>query len=101
MTARGHCRGHPMCYDESSGEWRYDDDGSPVPLGWRERPCGYCSRMHAANGHDPCLGELPGVVNACCGHGVQSESYVQFANGVVLRGFVIDVEREDGDGDGR
>lgn len=29
---------------------------------------------------DPCLGELPGVANACCGHGVEEGCYVQFVH---------------------
>lgn len=34
---------------------------------------------------DPCLGYLPGVDNACCGHGT-GEGYIQFKNGVTIRG---------------
>ena len=36
------------------------------------------------DGHDPCIRNLPGVKNACCGHG--GEGYAEFENGVVLRG---------------
>lgn len=39
--------------------------------------------------HDPCLGELPGVKYACCGHGGRSGSptvgYIYFDNGKVAR----------------
>lgn len=39
---------------------------------------------------DPCLGELPGVVGACCGHGNQKIAYVSFHTGVVIRGFRVE-----------
>jgi hypothetical protein len=28
------------------------------------------------NGHDPCIGELSGVMNACCGHGETDMAYI-------------------------
>lgn len=39
---------------------------------------GYCLRCHVwcAEGPDPCLGYLPGVSHACCGHGVTERAYV-------------------------
>ena len=36
-------------------------------------------------GHDPCIANLPGVVFACCGHGVK-EGYVCFESGTIIRG---------------
>lgn len=39
---------------------------------------------------DPCLGELPGVEGACCGHGVRSKAYVQFEDGLTFRGFRVE-----------
>lgn len=33
------------------------------------RTCDYCG-LPCGDGPDPCLGELPGVISACCGHGV-------------------------------
>lgn len=51
-----------------------------------------------------CVINLPGVTNACCGHGDPGASYIQFSNGVTIRGFdqidgqwsrrVLDVEPE-------
>jgi hypothetical protein len=35
-------------------------------------------------GPDPCLGKLPGVVAACCGHG-EDEGYIWFENGLCIR----------------
>jgi len=48
--------------------------------------CGHCGLEATVEDHDGCLGTLVGVVNACCGHGVESEAYVQFADGSCIRG---------------
>ncbi len=42
--------------------------------------CGHCKRARTPEGHDGCLGELPGgVMNACCGHGGNAEgAYIQY-----------------------
>ena len=76
MAARGYHRGHAMTFDEGRCLWEYDIDGVPVQ-DEPNRPCGYCTLPNRADGHDACLGELPGVRNACCGHGRPGEAYVQ------------------------
>lgn len=77
-------RGHSIYLD---GElWRYADDGVPTSDTWRSRPCGRCGEFSTTEGHDNCLGTLPGVMNACCGHGVGSEAYVQFCDGSIVSG---------------
>lgn len=43
---------------------------------------------------DPCLGTLPGVIEACCGHGDTRKAYVYFRNGMLFRGFRR-IERHD------
>ena len=46
--------------------------------------CALCHRQRVnEDDPDPCLGYLPGVVNACCGHGVQA-GYLIFENGIGL-----------------
>jgi hypothetical protein len=37
-------------------------------------------------GHDGCLGTLPGVMNACCGHGDPRDTFVQFIGGSRIHG---------------
>ena len=102
MPARAHFRGHPIHWDDavisddglSVGAWLYSDTGERVGFSSSVRPCAACGQVFAGANHgdpDPCLGNLPGVDNACCGHGVRSQAYVRFTNGVVLRGFTIDV----------
>lgn len=84
-------RGHPTVY--INGKWVYEDTREPLP-GYggdpKPRPCKKCGSNHKMTDHDPCLGELPGVDNACCGHGNSEFSYVRFTNGVILRGFSVD-----------
>lgn len=52
--------------------------------------CPKCNKRATWDRHDPCIANLPGVKNACCGHGVD-EGYIQFENGVTIRGiFEVD-----------
>ncbi len=51
-----------------------------------KRRCTACFITERPDGHDPCLGELPGVMNACCGHGDDSGAYVQLIGGRCVRG---------------
>lgn len=45
------------------------------------RPCPKCRLPCKLGEPDPCLGYLPGVLFACCGHG-RHEGYILFENGV-------------------
>lgn len=90
MAAKGFFRGHQLIW--INNKWVYADDYTDIPAnGGKIRPCKKCGALFTlGEGEvDPCLGVLPGVSNACCGHGVQSQSYVCFTNGVALTGFVI------------
>ena len=76
----GYYRGHPVVCLEGEACERYADDLTPT-VGEDgtgiERPCVHCGLLAAPDGPDPCLGLLPGVVSACCGHGVE-EPFVLF-----------------------
>lgn len=48
--------------------------------------CQKCKLPPRADGHDQCLGRLPGVMNACCGHTEPRWAYVQFSPRVRLAG---------------
>lgn len=76
-------RGHPII--ETDGVWRYVDTGEAVADD-KDRACGLCGKANTPEGYDGCLGELAGVMNACCGHGELSIAYVQFADGRRLGG---------------
>ena len=83
MSVIGYWRGHAIRY--VCDVWRYLDTGRPVS-GQPDRPCGHCGLACTPEGHDGCLGTLPGVRNACCGHGREREAYVQLASGRRLMG---------------
>lgn len=89
-------RGHKM-YQDDEGVWRFCDTNELTETTWASRPCGYCGRYGSSNDGlpDPCLGQLAGVTNACCGHGNPSQAYICFMGGVVLRGFTVDVKKDE------
>lgn len=54
-------------------------------VGWL---CPHCNKTRKADGVDPCLGKLPGVQFACCGHGQKAgnlSGYIAFENGTLIR----------------
>jgi hypothetical protein len=81
----GYLRGHPVvCFAGEACE-RYADDLTPTvdEAGASvERPCVQCGLLSVPDGPDPCMGMLPGVRAACCGHGVE-EPYVVVGHGTV------------------
>ena len=83
-------RGYDVVF--RNGDWYYEDgvrvDDDP------DRPCARCGEAALAGGEDYCLGHLPGVANACCGHGA-GESYIQFTNGVIIRFNLISVSHDE------
>ena len=54
---------------------------------YEKKKCPHCEKYKTFEGHDGCLGELIGIVNACCNHGVFGEGvYVQFFDGTTIHG---------------
>lgn len=74
-------RGHAIYFDEKYKKWRYEADDLPVESFWQGKPCGHCNEHNTPEGHDPCLGTIPNVTNACCGHGEELEAYAILSNG--------------------
>lgn len=70
MTAYSYIYGHEAYFDEDAGIWRYCDTDQAAN-GWSggNRPCPQCGDPPTPEGHDACLGHIPGVYSACCGHG--------------------------------
>ncbi len=88
MTATAKHKGHPIAH--INNKWVFADDLSDTPLsGGKDRPCFHCGEF-VHGGRDPCLEIMPGVIKSCCGHGDRDKAFIWFANGVVIRGFVID-----------
>ncbi|HDZ15665.1 hypothetical protein LCGC14_0570460 [marine sediment metagenome] len=81
MAANSKYRGHNIIY--KNDRWLYANNGEST-IG-NERPCGHCRKVRTKEGHDYCLGLLSNVMNACCGHGVEDKTYVQFWNKDIIR----------------
>ena len=86
MTVKSFHRGHAVIWCTSTNGWLYADKGQSIKDD--KRHCGHCGKQGVKD-HDYCLGTLPGVANACCGHGDRSRAYIQFTNGLIIRGFTI------------
>lgn len=82
MGINSHLRGHKIEF--INNEWVYSD--TKKPTAGNPRDCGNCNKPDTKEGHDPCLGTLIGLRNACCGHGETDEAYVQFIDGKCVRG---------------
>jgi len=79
-------RGHEIIFSKVEEKWLYKDAFTPTAEN-PQRSCGHCGMDDTKDGHDGCLGVLSGgVMNACCGHGQENETYVQFFNGERLSG---------------
>jgi hypothetical protein len=85
MAIMGFLNGHQIQW--KNGFWEYVINPEPID---KIRSCPRCGGIPTTDGHDSCIANLPGVKNACCGHGV-SEGYIEFENGTTIRGiFNID-----------
>lgn len=75
MTAKAYSYGNEIIFIDD--EWRYPDNLEIINN--NPRSCPKCSKLPTPKGHDACLGELPGIREACCGHGIKY-SYIVFDN---------------------
>ena len=77
----GYWRGNKMTL--IGGVWYYEDGvkGSEDP----NRRCGHCLLPNRQDGHDACLGQVEGLMNACCGHGDLGMRYAQTLDGRVFQ----------------
>ncbi len=71
--ASSYSRGWPIVFTDP-GPWLYVDTGLEVT---DKRPCSRCGKPPTKEGFDACLGEIPGVSHACCGHGVSKPTLVR------------------------
>ena len=69
VNATSYIHGHEVIYKD--GQWVYADTGELIT---KKRPCVRCGQPATTEGHDACLGQIPGVKHACCGHG-KTEPY--------------------------
>lgn len=82
MTAIGLIFGNPAYWDEDQTIWRWESNDEPAyRWGGKPLPCPQCGDLPTPEGHDPCLGHIPGVRHACCGHGLENGVIVWQATG--------------------
>ncbi|MBP2045247.1 hypothetical protein [Methanobacterium aggregans] len=98
MVNYHYIRGHKVCFSDKTPEKEfskeyYEDDGCEV-LDRTERPCIKCGKKPSPEGYDACIGELPGVKYACCGHGVE-DGHIIFENGTTLKGYFTVTYRKE------
>jgi len=84
MTAISTYRGHKIEFIDN--DWIFSDTKESTSKTHKERSCGKCDKFETKEGHDACLGTLPGLMNACCGHGVEKNAYVQFLDRYSIHG---------------
>lgn len=59
-------RGNKIIFSYKTQSWYYIDTMKIVN---HRRACIRCGQRPTKEGHDACLGYIPGVESACCGHG--------------------------------
>jgi len=69
-------RGHPVVFIDP--QLYYTDTIELTRL--QCRPCGVRGKFNSKQGHDACISSIPGILNACCGHGEEKSAYVQFSD---------------------
>jgi hypothetical protein len=84
--ARGEFNGNPVVTIAEDGFdiWRYADNLEKIDF-YHPRCCPYCKQKPTAEGHDACLGTLPNVKFACCGHhSSNGHPYVIFNDDTII-----------------
>lgn len=77
--------GHRV-WEDQDGHFRYFTDDTSI----REDPyraCPLCGSEPTPEKHDACLGTLPNVLFACCGHSVIDMAYVKLEDERIMRGY--------------
>lgn len=91
MTAHGHIRGHHVTHDPTLG---WVDDRGTHGDDLMTQSCAACGLHPTPEGHDGCLGELPGVESACCGHGGRQNATLYVSDPTVFLAWVATLADE-------
>ena len=67
---KSYIRGHIIIL--KNDKWIYEDTGESV-FEIEVRPCKRCGKVPTPEGYDACLGYIPNVISACCGHGIEKK----------------------------
>jgi len=68
MVVKSLLNGNTIIYNND--KWVYED-GTSIK---ETHPCPKCNKLPTPEGYDACIGYIPDVKYACCGHGV-NEGY--------------------------
>lgn len=90
MEATAFFNGHKIHWNDVARDWYYEDGQSIKEF----KKCPRCNALPTAEGHDACISNLPGVLNACCGHGVE-DGYIQFMDKTIIRFNTLKIERTE------
>lgn len=94
MVVRAVIDGCMAYFDPENCQWvittEEAEDSEEVDVLDYIHPCPKCGEKRRKEGEDACLGHLPGVKYACCGHG-EEEGYISFDNGMVIRGWFTQI----------
>ena len=85
LGATGYSHGRPVVFNEVAGKWLYMDTLEPSDE--NPRACPWCGGLPLEGDEDACLGHIPGVTSACCGHGVE-RACLMFDDGTFMQGEV-------------
>lgn len=87
MSTKGSIRGNKTEFKD--GVWIFSDTGEPTAQTHKSRSCGQCKKHPIKDRHeeyDACMGRLPRIKNACCGHGNTELASIQFMSGFSVHG---------------
>jgi len=74
MSVKGKLFGHDI--EIIDNMWLFSDTLEPTKSTYKSRACGECGEYMDESDHDPCIKNLPDVLNACCGHGDIEQCYM-------------------------
>jgi hypothetical protein len=86
ITAITYLYGREIYY--IGNEWCWAEDMTPIGMPWRVCPhCGKYPLEDHEDPPDPCMGWVPGIRYACCGHGNIEEAYVLLESDELYSGY--------------
>jgi hypothetical protein len=71
-------RGHAIAWDKTLGRWVFLDTLEPTIETHAARPCACCGLHATSEGHDACLGTLPGSQMPAVGMGTWNRRMFSF-----------------------